>query len=76
MNFEKQIATIKDKQDLHAWVDKLPDGAKGLIILQLPSTEEDVDTMRQTDFGELTIAEGTWLAQSYIHWIFSNVFSK
>jgi len=72
MSFEKTLQSLADKKELHAWVDDLPEGAKGIIILELPETK----SIKEVDFGEVTLAEACFYVNAYLHWhIFSEVQS-
>jgi hypothetical protein len=73
MRFEKTLQNLADKKRLHEWVDNLPEGVTGHIVVQLPGEDVDKSTVRFTEIGSETLAETVYLAQSVIHWIFSEM---
>lgn len=71
MNIESQLQNIFDKSALHAWIDALPDDAKGVIIVEYADPEEATPIggfQASHSFGpNVTNAQMVWLAQNYIY---------
>lgn len=67
---DNQIQKIKDKADLRAWVDNLPDDARGIIVLEVPNENDAVmTTYRYHEIGDITAAEGLYAVKSYEHFL-------
>ncbi len=72
MNLERQLASIKTRADLHAWVDTLPeDGCKGLILLDTAMSGSG-SQIKFYEVGEITLAESLWYTKSFEHWLFDH----
>jgi hypothetical protein len=77
MALEDQLAQIKDKAELRAWIDELPDGVKGLILLEMPDDpNDDRTTYRYREIGDITIAEGLYAVKSYEHFLFDRLSDR
>jgi hypothetical protein len=71
MTLEEQLKNIKDKAELHEWVDKLPEGSKGLFIMQMPDDPDATSSIfRHYSFGDITIAEEVYACKSFEHFMF------
>jgi hypothetical protein len=66
MSIEKSLENIADKASLHAWVDSIPEGAKGLVLIAYP--DEAVGGWHESKtFGTPMASELVWLMRSYEH---------
>lgn len=69
-DLDSQIQKIKDKVDLRAWVDNLPDDARGIIVLEVRDPDDAVmTTYRYHEVGDITCAEGLYAVKSYEHFL-------
>jgi hypothetical protein len=74
MAIEDQLAQIKDKSELLAWIHELPDGAKGIIILEMPEDPNDHRAFyKYREVGDITAAEGLYAIKSYEHFLFDRL---
>lgn len=64
MSLEKQLASIKTKAEIHAWVDEQPDGVEGLILIRIRT--EDQEIVRYRHLGDITIESSADLATGYM----------
>ena len=73
MRIEDQLSKIKDKAELKAYIDELPDDVKGLLIVEIPC-EHDGEKCTMHRFREIgadtTVAEALYLTRSYEHSLF------
>jgi hypothetical protein len=58
MALDQQLARIKDKDDLHRWIDELPDDTRALILVDADEHYE------YRELGELTVAEIVYMCES------------
>lgn len=59
MALDQQLARIKDKDDLHRWIDDLPEEARALILV-----DKDDENYEYRELGELTVAEIVYMCES------------
>jgi hypothetical protein len=79
--FEKQLESIKSKADLHKWVDELPDGVVGIILVRNPAERHDPpdgcgeehESYSYREIGEITLESTLYMIRSYEHWIFGDM---
>lgn len=75
MNFERQLESIKNKADLHKWIDEIPDDAQGIVMMQLPSEPspsnpgQNRDVFRFRHFGDIEIRDSVYMARCWEHWL-------
>jgi len=65
VKFEKQLEAIANRAALHAWIDKLPDDAALLILVQHPHGYS------YHELGELTLKDSIYMTRSFEHFVFS-----
>jgi hypothetical protein len=71
VNIEDQLASISHKNDLLKRIAKLPEGSKGILVVEEPdSPDNDVCTMHYLRIGEATNAEALYYAKSFEHLLF------
>jgi hypothetical protein len=75
MKFEQQLEAIKNKADLHKWVDELPDDATGLVLIRNPAElhacGEKHESYSYREIGAITVEESVYMARSWEHWMLS-----
>jgi hypothetical protein len=70
MSIERQLQNIQTKAHLHAWIDELPDDAKGLVLMEYHDPENPSDPggfHASFSYGDMTQSALTWLAQNYVY---------
>ena len=72
MQLEKQLEHIVRKDDMHKWVDSLPEGSKEIIILSVPD-DDGSSWMHYRYVGESTSADLLYCVKSFEHWLFRKV---
>lgn len=74
VGIEQQLAKIADKAALKAWIDSLPDGVKGVVIVELPNDPEQdlIAHYRYREIGDITLAESLYATKSYEHYLFDH----
>ncbi len=72
MNIEEQMQSIADKAALLKRVSELPEGSKGILVVEEPDFPgNDVCSMHYLRIGEATNAEALYYAKSFEHWLFN-----
>jgi hypothetical protein len=71
VNFLKQLESIKSKDDLHKWVDSLPDDVelKGLVLVDETKPEDAGCCFTYRSIGPITVAESVYMTESYKHFV-------
>jgi hypothetical protein len=62
---DKQMAEIKDKADLHRWVDGLPENLDGIILITYPATGR----LTVRHLGHITLSKSLWNIEVYKNWL-------
>lgn len=60
MALDQQVARIKDKDEMHRWIDELPDDARAIILVD-PGGDKHFE---YHELGELLIAEIVYMCES------------
>jgi hypothetical protein len=61
---DKQMAEIKDKADLHRWVDSLPETLDGIILVSDASGRITVRHL-----GQISLKTSLWNIKLYEQWL-------
>jgi hypothetical protein len=67
VSIESQLENIADKASLHAWVDSLPENARGLVVVEYADTEGEGGWHESKTFGTPQASTLLWLMRSYEH---------
>lgn len=59
MALDQQLARIKNKDDLHRWIDGLEENARILIL-----ADRDEESYEYRELGELTVPEIVYMCES------------
>ena len=66
-SFEEQIGRIKDRAELKAWIDELPDDVEGIIIVKVSEEKDGRERAfyRYREIGPITMAEANYAVDAY-----------
>ena len=74
VTIQKQLAAITPKAELHRWVDELPDGIKGIIVIEMRDDPHDSRANYcYRHIGDVTVAEGLYMLKTYEHFLFDRL---
>ena len=75
MQIEKQLGVIRNKSDLHAWVDRCIDEDTKGVILTCSKVGDDIH-YHYHEIGEITRESGVYMMESFKNYLINTPDSE